>query len=117
MSERRRTAKEIKAYCEAAAKGPWRHNDYYIHVVREDNRADILLKGVSQAKWGELRANLTFSANARTDLPTLLEDAVRLRRALRRYVNCETHPVGSFTRDNQLLDCTAYLEDSEGSDE
>jgi len=76
MSER--TAREIRAYCEAASEGPWLAEigvPYSGSLVRDkDNNFAI-----AQHMEAE---DAQFLANARTDLLAVLDAAVKLREAL-----------------------------------
>ena len=83
MSEQRRTASEIRAYCEAATKGPWWWDQktecvatpagYTAALSEREQKSDMPLR--------DSDADGTFIAFARTDLPAVLDAAVKLREA------------------------------------
>ena len=90
----RRTAAEIRAYCEAATEGPWQRDGGYADYVLimntsprpEDYENYVEIASIDLEEHGanptpEQEANIAFLINARTDLPRLLADAVALREA------------------------------------
>jgi len=74
MTERKRTASEIRAYCEAASEGEWRYSEDAWRVFSKLDGEDFELLAVQM-----FSADGRFAANARTDLPRVLEAAVKLR--------------------------------------
>ena len=74
MSER--TAKEIKAYCEAASQGPWHKNGFLGQRVYDDDSQCVLIAPARTFVCSEVvvaEANATFVVNAHEDLPALLK--------------------------------------------
>jgi len=121
MSER--TAREIRAYCEAASEGPWlaEIGVPYSGLVRDkDNNFAI----AQHMEAGDAQ----FLANARADLPRLLDAAVALWRARASDRRCmleqsnarfvasgepsvSEEEMERLIRDEPLLGRTAWLEE------
>ncbi len=96
-----RTLQEIRDYCNAAKEGPWYYNTRSWCVL--DSNDDVIFDRISGGEGSGI-----FCANAREDLPRVLEDAVRLRQAVLRFLQ----PYGEYSTLRQaLLTDTAYLED------
>ncbi len=72
MTEDRRSASEIRAYCEAATAPPW-----HIGHQRRDGVAVYSLEGKAPIA-SEIEANRAFILNARTDLSRALDAATGL---------------------------------------
>ena len=100
----RRTAAEIREYCEKAGREPW-HTEVDMvagsHVIDADRRWLVdgqRFEGVHD-----------FMVNARTDLPVMLADAVELREVLEDLMVFGHDGITISARD--VYDRTAYLAD------
>jgi hypothetical protein len=63
---------EIWARCETATRGPWSHKREYIYSLRENGQRDMSVGECTT--WNEMAyENATFIANARQDVPDLLD--------------------------------------------
>jgi len=88
MINEKRTTLKIRAYCEKATEAPW----------SEDLRRLLY-------EFGMRSADTIFIINARTDLPDILELAVKLRTALyRAYMTGYTFGVEELLSNTKRLD-------------
>ena len=88
---------EIKAYCEAATKGPWStvdqiwltkgQNTYIISGSQDPHVGKPVfdLLDDDDERWHEVEANCHFASRARTDLPLAIAEIERLTKALEFY--------------------------------
>jgi len=110
----KRTASEIRAYCEAATEGPW--------IAESEPPCWKSLWGQVDSEYDELLTssnvdnNAAFCINARTDLPAVLDAAVKLRH-LATLFGCLAQLIPNadayLARIEQDLAETAWLEGSE----
>jgi len=104
----KRTVSEIRAYCEAASEGPWTAEigaPYSGSLVR-DKDIDFSIAQHIEAEDAQ------FIANARTDLPRLLDAAVKLRAALSYRITRAGTPEQLREAEDVLMANTAWLVDS-----
>lgn len=124
MSER--TGSEIREYCEAASEGPWTASPGPGGGI--DAPKDVMNE---LYRTGNFEANQHFSANARTDLPRVLEAAVKLWRqrysdrtviahrracALVKGRNITDEDIHRLVMQDTLLTETAWLADTKEED-
>jgi hypothetical protein len=68
----RKRIDEIRTRCETATRGPWSHKREYIYSLRENGQRDMSVGECTT--WNEMAyENATFIANARQDVPDLLD--------------------------------------------
>lgn len=75
MSEKR-SASEIRAYCEAATEGPWHKNGFLPQRVYDDQSQCVLIAPARTFVCSEVAvadANATLAINAHADMPRLLD--------------------------------------------
>ena len=114
MTEKPRTASEIRAYCEAATKEPW------VMGVRYSawGRLVYALRGVETGGEEEAGANCRFIENARTDLPRLLDAADEswsmVARLYHEGATADLHP-DTVAEVERIIDEYGWLEDTNGS--
>jgi len=112
MSER--TAAEIGAYCEAASEGPW-----FIAKELTRNGVSVLSLEGGLPTASEIEGNREFIANARIDLPRVLEAAIGLREVVEDLLGYATE-AGRPGRDRAaqiMLGETGWLVDSSENEE
>ena len=129
---KRRTASEIRAYCEAATEGEWLTGEGKLWPLvlewdmdtAEDSSRYMYPNLFDVGFWGEIEAasNAQFCVNARTDLPRALEVGVKLREALLDAIATadeKAYDLGDQIqkRHETLLAATAWLsrEEADGS--
>ena len=105
MTEKQRTAREIRAYCEAVPEPPWcyllsdKGGGWYLglaineagtmgagDISYEDPDDMIMTDGLACNESAHDNTMPEFIANARTDMPRLLDAAVKLRRWTNEYL-------------------------------
>lgn len=120
MTEKKRTAAQIRAYCEAASDGPWvtgPEGAYWPIAKYQPDLAGVCkYQDILAAEAGNADNNADFIVNARTDLPRVLDAAEGLRAA---YLELRAEHLaltgkGVTLQDDTLIAETAWLE---GSDE
>ena len=118
---KRRTAQQIRAYCEAATDGEWttaQEGPYWPIAVRvkEWEGSDCEYMDLLSVEAGNAENDADFCVNARTDLPDVLDRMERYRDAavkLREVVNCFADVAGLFCGSSEVLAETAWLAEPE----
>lgn len=77
---------EIRARVDATTTGPWAVRDLYVIAPGDVHIADFEWLADTDKEWAEFKANATFTAAARQDVPALLAEVERLRAEERLFV-------------------------------
>lgn len=73
----------LKAICDAASLGPWKHHFNYIDLCSvKDSNGDPIFLGTAYHPTACGDLNAIFIAEARTAMPALLEEVQRLQQKL-----------------------------------
>ena len=118
-----RNAAEIRAYCEAVPDEPWcyllsdKGGGWEVglaineagtmgagDISYEDPDDMIMTDGLARNEWAHDNTMPEFIANARTDMPRLLDAAVKLREAWLAWADLENDEAGRLFHDTAWLD-------------